>query len=140
MSNAEETELRARINELQGLYRQCAADIIKLKERKDYSERLKTLFVNIKNHLSKSMEIKHNQFKILMARIEQIEYKLNRIILPENNTNYHLDGFNQSFIDLFQENKLFNLVILEILKYAKFEDEDKRIYVKSKLKQLEDEQ
>ena len=151
MSNALETELRGLINELQGLYRQCSADIVKLKERKDYSERLEVLFVNIKNHLSKSMEVRHNQFRILMARIEQLEDLDNQIkeklcsleekiknITERDKITWDLAENNEKLIKTLEsDNKLLNLVILEILKYAKFEDESKRNYIKNKLKELE---
>ena len=53
-----------------------------------------------------------------------------------------LDGDFHIMIDeriesLESDNKLLNIVLLDILRYAKFEDEDKRIYIKDKLKQLE---
>ena len=151
MSNELETKLRALINELQGLYKQCAADIAKLKERKDYSMRAEVLFVNIKNHLSRSMQIRHNQFKILMARIEQLEDITNQIkekicsleekiknITERDKITWDLAENNEKLIkDLESDNKLINLVILEILKWAKFEDEDKRNYIKDELKELE---
>jgi len=157
MSNAVETELRALINKLQGLYRQCSADIVKInnklveiehirKENRDSDlERIETIVEDIcliKSEFSR-MEISlKGKTNTNTAKIEAIENILKIDIKDEANTFFKIldeSKKNKEKIEALEsDNKLINLVILDILKCAKFEDEDKRIYIKDELKELED--
>lgn len=52
----------------------------------------------------------------LEKRLIAVEEKLNRIKLPEENVNYDLCGFNQSFIDLFQDTEILTSILVKFLK------------------------
>jgi len=82
MSNAVEIELKGLINELQGLYRQCAADIAKLKE--ESHPKVHQGFINLINSLRKDAQTEidtarkdlHEAIQGPMNRLTALEEKI----------------------------------------------------------------
>jgi len=83
MSNAVETELRGLINELQGLYRQCAADIAEMKRKiavlkTEKIVTFKTFFESMKKRIEEKIGKFEYTWKI--DSIEHLEKRLDREI------------------------------------------------------------